>query len=178
MQPLLERIGRFVSASLRFGEPQRPERRQESPATLMLQARDALRARWAALGAAPVVDAPSALPTVLVDSSQILEALLELLQNALEAVGDPRRIHLAAAVQRATGEGRGHVRLEVRDDGPGISAADLRHVFDPFFTTKPKATGLGLSVAQTLVRENGGRLLARSTPGFETVFAIVLPEAP
>ncbi len=177
MLPLLERIGRFVSASLRFGEPQRPERRPHGPAELLEAACDALGARWGLLQARPAVEAPAGLPRVQVDQAQIVEALLELIENALDAVGDPRRVHLRAVVQRVPGEARGHVRLEVRDDGPGVGEADLRHVFDPFFTTKPKATGLGLAVAQTLVRENGGRLLARSSPGFETVFSIVLPEA-
>lgn len=178
MLPLLARIGRFVSASLRFGEPERPERRRQAPVQLLQAASDALSPRWLALGAAPRLVSRPGLPDVLVDPPQVIEALVELIENALDAVGDPRRVCLALAVQRPDGDAPGHVRLEVRDDGPGISASDLCHVFDPFFTTKPKATGLGLSVAQTLVRENGGRLLARSTPGFETVFAIVLPEAP
>ncbi len=177
MLPLLERIGRFVSASLRFGEPQRPERRSHAPAELIQAACDALAARWSALGARPQVEAAASLPPVQVDQAQIVEALLELIENALDAVGDPRRVRLVVVGQRVAGETRGHVRFEVRDDGPGVREGDLSHVFDPFFTTKPKATGLGLSVAQTLVRENGGRLLARSNPGLETVFSIVLPEA-
>ena len=68
------------------------------------------------------------------------------------------------------------MRIEVRDDGPGIAQDVLSRVFDPFFTTRPSRTGMGLAFAQMLARQNGGRVLARSTPGTETVFSLVIPE--
>jgi CheY-like chemotaxis protein len=72
-----------------------------------------------------------------------------------------------------------HVRIEVRDDGPGMTEEVLAHIFDPFFTTKDvgEGTGLGLSVAQAIIAEHGGRLSATSTPGGGATFAIVLPAA-
>ena len=66
------------------------------------------------------------------------------------------------------------VRVEVRDDGPGIPGALLARVFEPFFTTKPDRNGLGLAVAQAFALRNRGTLEVRSVPG-DTVFALSLP---
>jgi len=71
----------------------------------------------------------------------------------------------------------GCVRVEVRDNGPGIPPENLKRVFDPFFTTKKtgEGTGLGLSLAYGAVTEHGGRIHARSQLGKGTTFVVELP---
>ncbi len=67
------------------------------------------------------------------------------------------------------------VRLDVRDNGSGISQDLLPHIFDPFFTTKSEGTGLGLSVSYNIVAEHKGRLEVQSEPGKGTCFSMYLP---
>jgi signal transduction histidine kinase len=112
-------------------------------------------------------------PVVDVDPGQMRECLFALLENALDATRDPERVAVEVAIQAAAG-GRREVRFDIRDEGPGIPESELSRIFDAFYTTKP---GLGLPLAQTLVRQNGGRLLVESQPGGGAVFSVVLPEA-
>ena len=67
------------------------------------------------------------------------------------------------------------VRLDVRDNGSGISEDLLPHIFDPFFTTKSEGTGLGLSVSYNIVAEHKGRLEVRSERGKGTCCSMFLP---
>lgn len=180
MLALLARVERFIKASLQFGEPKPPQRRPHDPVALVSAALEALSPRWGRRGVPPAVEVEPGLPRVEVDDRQLVECLMALLENALDSTQDPARVKVRLScepAQLASPGGRRPVRFEVVDDGPGIPPGLLSRVFDPFYTTKAKGTGLGLPVAQTLVRENGGRLEVRSTVGFETVFSLVLPEA-
>ena len=67
------------------------------------------------------------------------------------------------------------VEIRVRDSGQGISDSDLRHVFEPFFTTKPQGMGLGLSIAQRVVRDHGGTLSASVNPDHGATVSFTLP---
>jgi signal transduction histidine kinase len=69
------------------------------------------------------------------------------------------------------------VRIDIIDNGPGISAEHIDRIFDPFFTTKEEGegTGLGLSVSYSIVKKNGGRLEVKSQPGHGACFSIFLP---
>ncbi len=117
------------------------------------------------------------LPDVFADPHQLQQVILNLLINAEHAMvrsGTGRAIRLETTLEETDS-----VRIVVRDDGPGMSAEVLGKVFDPFFTTKDvgEGTGLGLAVAQAIVAEHGGRILAESSPGQGATFAIVLPAA-
>lgn len=177
---LLARVERFVKASLEFGEPRLPRKRSLDPSVVLGLALEALGPRWGRRGSPPDTKIDPDLPSVQADQGQIAECLLALLENALDAAGDTTRVrvHLyAEAAGDLIPSAARLIRFDIEDDGPGIPDNQLSRIFDPFYTTKPKGTGLGLSVAQTLVRENGGRLIVRSTPGTSTVFSLILPEA-
>ncbi|GAB4272002.1 MAG: PAS domain-containing sensor histidine kinase [Deferrisomatales bacterium] len=117
--------------------------------------------------------------------TEIQRALLNLLFNARDAVGDRGTVQvlLDAEPPRGTGSsgptGSRWARLEVADDGPGISEADLPRVFDPFFTTKPQGTGtgLGLATAQRIVHLHGGTVEVETAPGRGSTFRLFLPLA-
>ncbi|MDK9694764.1 MAG: ATP-binding protein [Siculibacillus sp.] len=111
----------------------------------------------------------------LIDPGQLENALINLVFNARDAVGERGRITLAAA--RAPD---GMVRLEVSDDGVGMDPATLARIFEPFFTTKSAGagSGLGLSMVYGFVRQSGGRIDVASTPGAGTTVIIDLPAAP
>jgi signal transduction histidine kinase len=117
------------------------------------------------------------LPDVFADPHQLQQVVLNLLINAEHALlrGDSGG-HVRV---RTVSESTDSVRIEIEDDGPGMSAEVLGHIFDPFFTTKDvgEGTGLGLAVAQAIVAEHGGRIDVTSQPGAGARFAIVLPAA-
>jgi two-component system OmpR family sensor kinase len=97
-----------------------------------------------------------------------------LLENALHHGGDVVRI----TVRTWRGDGESH--LEVRDDGPGIAAADIDRIFEPFYRPRDRprgwdGAGLGLSIAQDLARRNDGRLSVASNPGRGASFRLTVP---
>jgi signal transduction histidine kinase len=102
-------------------------------------------------------------------ASTLRRAVVNLMQNALEAMEHGGTLTLA-------GQGSAReVRLEVRDTGDGMPAGRLGQIFAPLYTTKPEGTGLGLYIAQEIVRAHGGQLTVQSTEGQGTTFLITLP---
>ena len=104
------------------------------------------------------LESDGSLPPVDADFAQLQQVLINLMQNAQQAIEQSGK---GSAIGLRIGRsGDDHVRIEVWDDGPGIPAAVQGRIFDPFFTTKPAGagTGLGLSIALGFVRQNGGTL--------------------
>jgi CheY-like chemotaxis protein len=129
-----------------------------------------------------------ALAVVRGDERQLIQALCNLVGNAVEAMPDGGTVTVSAEnedvheVEARTHPGASagpHVLLSVSDTGPGIPADVLDHVFDPFFTTKPRDrhAGLGLSVVRGVVRRHNGFLDADSPPGKGARVRIWLPAA-
>jgi PAS domain S-box-containing protein len=103
------------------------------------------------------------------DAGKIAQVLLNLLQNAIEAVeGKPDGI-VKMRVRRKPR----HAVIEVEDDGPGLADPEAP-IFDPFFSTKPNGTGLGLSIVHRVVTDHSGTIDVESAPG-KTVFRVNLP---
>ncbi len=120
------------------------------------------------------------LPAIQADREHLYQAIVNLVANALEAMGEGGALTLRTA-WADTGAGatrwpwQRRVKLEVEDSGAGIPAADVPHVFDPFFTTKPSGTGLGLALVHKIIEDHGGTITVRSVPGSGTTFTVVLP---
>jgi signal transduction histidine kinase len=113
------------------------------------------------------------LPPVRCNAQQIKQVFLNVLLNALQAVGESGRIRL---VTQARG---GWVSVRIQDDGAGIPESDLERIFDPFFTTRPTGEGLGLGLAHSfqILRHHGGEISATSEPGCGTTVEVRLPAA-
>ena len=109
------------------------------------------------------------LPTVVVDGEQIVTSLIELLRNAIQAMPMGGTVHIIAFC-RGT-----YVAIDVRDAGIGIPEEQLSRIFEPLFTTKAKGIGLGLAVAQKLVRANGGDIVVSSQVDKGSTFTLTLP---
>ena len=179
---MVARIECLVRTSLQFGRPASPKRAPCQPGTIVAAALSDLSPHK---GAAEqiAVEVDDGLGDVVVDESQIAQALVILINNAVDSTGDPSRVVVRACrAKRPESERRRSeppsvpgIRFEVVDDGPGIRPDMLGRIFDPFFTTKPAGTGLGLPIAQQLVTENGGRIEVTSRPGGPTSFSIIVP---
>jgi len=113
------------------------------------------------------------LPAVFADPNQIQQVLLNVINNAQDAVmtADVRTIR----IRTETSDGK--VSIGIEDTGTGISKEELKKIFDPFFTTKPlgKGTGLGLSISYGIVRAHGGDIEVSSQAGRGTQVLITLP---
>ena len=122
----------------------------------------------------------SELPRVMLDRQQIKQVLLNLLLNAMDAIGERGGALRVRTTKLMKPEGNAWVQIEIEDTGQGISAANLEHIFDPFFTTKHtsgenEGTGLGLTIAHQIIREHQGEIQVQSTEGIGTTFRINLP---
>ncbi len=126
-----------------------------------------------------VLEEPDQAFRVDVDVPQIQQALMNLVINASHAVDGSGRIELAARGTREQGDEPGNARIQVRDDGEGMSSEVLARVFDPYFTTRSEegGSGLGLAMVHGTVVAHGGTIRVRSELNKGTTFTIQLPLA-
>ncbi len=124
-----------------------------------------------------------ALPPIEADAEHLYRALVNLVVNALDAMGQGGRLTVRAGwngdvdpvvLPRPRTPSR-CLKVEIEDTGKGIPAAEAVKIFNPFFTTKPGGTGLGLAIAHKTVEDHGGTISVRSTPGSGTTFTVLLP---
>jgi signal transduction histidine kinase len=119
------------------------------------------------------LDLDGAAPPVRVDRRLLERALLNLLENALQAVGQAGSIRVSL---RTRDEGR-RVEIEVRDSGPGVAPEARDRIFEPFFSTKTSGSGLGLALVKKIAEDHGGGVSLESTPGEPTRALLWLPAA-
>jgi signal transduction histidine kinase len=118
---------------------------------------------------------PDDLPSANLDRDQFRQVLINLIQNAVEAVPAERASGEVTIGGEATGPSG--VRLVVADNGAGIPADAVARIFEPLFTTKTKGTGLGLAIVANMVRAHAGTIRVDSQPGQGSSFIIDLPTA-
>jgi two-component system nitrogen regulation sensor histidine kinase GlnL len=121
------------------------------------------------------------IPPILADEGRITQLFLNLVKNAVEAVGDSGIIEISSRIvseysMTQKGERRSRmVAIEVADNGTGIPPEAIENLFTPFYTTKEKGTGLGLAICQKIVAEHRGMIRVDSDNGRGTTFTIMLP---
>jgi len=152
------------------------------------QAVELLRSRYATHGIALETVVPDGLPMVECHEVQIEQVLVNLLNNAFDAIdGDPRSqpwVQVRVSMQPASdadggvdaARGAAAVRIDVLDGGPGVSPENRARLMETFFTTKPRGAGIGigLSVSQTIAQDHGGTLELLDAEG-PTCFRLTLP---
>ncbi len=117
------------------------------------------------------------------DAKQLEQAFLNLLLNAVEAMGDRGRLVIRTEVVVATEhiskfepqKREPQIQVEIGDTGPGIPPELMPRLFTPFTTTKPDGTGLGLAITRRIVQEHHGTIAVESRPGKGATFRILLP---
>ncbi len=114
------------------------------------------------------------LPLINSDAPLLRQVILNLLNNAVQAIGKNGTVTVITRV--ADGD---QVVVHINDDGCGIAKENLGQIFDPFFTTKPqgKGTGLGLSICHGIIERLGGKIAVASEVGKGTSFTLTLPQA-
>lgn len=122
-------------------------------------------------------DLTAAHHTILGDDYQLEQAFVNLLFNALDAMGPngTLTVRTEMVADPSSQEAARQIRVTIADNGMGIPPENLAHLFEPFFTTKPNGTGLGLAITRRLLREHGGDISAESRVNQGTTFHIVLP---
>lgn len=129
-------------------------------------------------GVTIVRDYDPSLPELSADREQLIQALLNLVRNAVEAVGVSGEITLRTRPQRQVTIGQTRyklvIRVDVIDNGPGVPPEIEHGIFYPMITGRNDGTGLGLPIAQTLIQRHGGLIEFDSQPG-KTVFTVWLP---
>jgi two-component system sensor histidine kinase HydH len=155
-----ERLDRIVGSLLQFAKPPEPQTAELDVAALLQRTQQLAAGRAADRRITVRSRVGVDLPSPLADRDQILQVVLNLVLNAIDATPDGGEVRLDAAVDGSS------VVIRVEDDGPGIAPSARERIFDPFFTTKPGGTGLGLSISRNILASHGGSLrIDGSGPG-------------
>ncbi|BBO71311.1 hypothetical protein DSCA_52410 [Desulfosarcina alkanivorans] len=164
----IDRIGNIIRQFLEFARPAKLNKRPIAVDEMIMQSINVVRAQAEAqhIRIAAGVDAQA---VINVDKNQFHQALLNLLQNAIEAVGMGGTISISAMHIDQ------HIRIRVQDDGAGIPQEQQKRIFDLNFTSKPTGMGLGLALVHRMVTEHGGDIAVQSKPGEGTTFTLILP---
>jgi two-component system, sensor histidine kinase and response regulator len=113
------------------------------------------------------------LALILADGIRLRQVMLNIIQNAIEAMSDGGTLTITTAPHDDTG-----ISIVVQDTGCGMSPEQMARMFEPFFTTKEKGIGLGMSVVHRIIQAHNGKIIITSEPGHGTALTIVLNNAP
>lgn len=171
----VDRLDRVVGSVLDYARP--------APITMReFNVGDVLERTCKMLGTEPheatiTVTVDADLPPLRADAEQLRQVVINLVRNALQAMGGRGNVHVGARQTYRSGrEGlEPWLEVSVRDEGPGIAAEVMQNLFVPFVTTKERGTGLGLAISQRIVQEMSGRIDVASSLGVGTTFSVLLP---
>jgi two-component system sensor histidine kinase PhcS len=118
--------------------------------------------------------------TIWANRNQITQVMVNLLQNALQALEKKHCSETGATIWVRGSEENGESLIIVRDNGEGIASENLQKIFDPFFTTKDvgEGMGLGLSICYRIMNQHGGRIQVESKRGAYSEFTLHFPQTP
>ena len=164
----IRRLATLVTEFLDFARPKPLQHLDVSLNKLCEHARTMISAQAEVAGVQLVCDLPGTDLTIQGDQAKLLQVMLNLLKNAIDAAaasGGQVVLRLRRTPRNAL--------IDVEDDGPGLPSADAP-IFDAFFSTKEGGTGLGLAITHRIVTDHGGTVDVQSQPG-KTVFRVTLP---
>ncbi len=169
----LERINELVMNMLAYSKQRQPELEMTNLVNLLEEIRQLMQKHFDAKHVALLTDYAPDMPPVPADPGGIHQAVLNLLNNALDAV-EPQSGAVTLGCNYNPRLQMAHIK--VSDNGHGMSKATLKRLYQPFHSTKGQAgTGLGLVVTKKVMAEHGGRVDVQSTPGQGTIFVLTLP---
>jgi two-component system, NtrC family, sensor kinase len=175
----INRCANITQAILKFGRKSEPVIKDIDLAAFMPEVSGMIAKKASVQGIALKEEILENTPPVRGDPAQLQQVLLNLFNNAMDAIAERHGSQGGELTVHAGPDENGKVMIAVKDNGIGISPENMKKVFTPFFTTKPvgKGTGLGLSVCFGIVDSMGGTMEASSERGVGTTFIVRLPAA-
>jgi len=172
----IDRISALVGELLNFARPaSEPEPYGVVDVSECLERTCALlRNQARSAGIALDLEVEVGLPPALIEEDRLRQVVLNLVVNGIQACSGRGRVSVSAS--RCDSD-RGLVRIDVRDDGPGMASEVAARIFEPFFTTRSEGTGLGLALVKRILEEHGGTIAVTTHPGAGACFSIELPLA-
>ena len=173
----IDRCARMTQAILKFGRKTEPSTEAINLKKLLPEVIGMISKKASLQGISIENEIRETTPQILGDPALLQQVLLNLFNNAIDAI-TAQHGSRGGKLLVATGPEAGEwIRIDVRDNGCGISPENIKEVFSPFFTTKPvgKGTGLGLSVCYGIMQGMGGRISVSSEPAVGTTFTLSLP---
>jgi len=176
----IERCAKVTQAILKFGRQSEPVTKDIDLVGFIPEVTSMIVKKASVNGISVREEISDRTPVVRGDPSMLQQVLLNLYNNAMDAIMERHGTGGGELVIASAPDENGKVKISVRDNGIGISPDNLKKILSPFFTTKPagKGTGLGLSVCYGIVEGMGGVMEVSSERGVGTTFTIRLPAAP
>ena len=165
----IERLESLVTEMLRFSSMPEPQLAYGQIEKVLQDSLFLLRKQCQRQKVTLVEEVEEGLPEIMMDADRLKQVLLNLLNNALEAMPDGGELRVAATL---SGE---RILLRISDTGCGIPVDKLPLIFEPFFTSKGQGTGLGLSISYNIITDHGGEIQIESKAGQGTIVLVSLP---
>lgn len=169
----IDRLNNVVSRFLNYAKPGTIDPDTRDIADILERIIALITSQHLPEGIAVRKDLPRDLPPVWVDGEQMVQAVLNIVLNAVEAMPQGGTLTLSARVIDT--ENNPGIEIAVEDTGEGIEKKAIKRLFKPFYTTKDKGTGIGLAISQQIVKAHGGTIDVTSSPGRGSVFHIRIP---
>jgi signal transduction histidine kinase len=109
------------------------------------------------------------LPSIKVDAEKLMQALLNLVKNGIQAIENEGTVRIEARLLK------NRIQVSISDTGAGISSDQIEKIFNYYYTTKEKGVGLGLPIAHRIIEAHGGQLTVESKVGSGTIVTVALP---
>lgn len=171
----IRNIDTILQNFLEFSRPPKLRKQKISPSEIVDLVLQLLKHRLESYEVEVTLNRNHKLPAIQVDPEQLKEALVNIVVNACEAMGNGGAITIDE--EEGYRETLGHVAIiRITDNGPGIPEEIRDRIFEPFFTAKDEGSGLGLSIAARVIAEHGGRLDLAPPAGEGACFLIYLPD--
>jgi two-component system NtrC family sensor kinase len=173
----IERCAKITQTILEFGRKNEPMEKDVDVSAFVTQMTSMISEKASVQGIRLIKEISEQTPLLRVDPSQLQQVLLNLLNNAIDAITERHGCEGGELSIQAGPGANGKVRISVRDNGAGISLENQKKIFAPFFTTKApgKGTGLGLYVCYGIIQGMGGTMEVESQRGVGTTFTLHLP---
>jgi signal transduction histidine kinase len=176
----VNRLQNVVSELVRFARPTDLNRSEIDLNRCIQDALDLYHEEFKNRGVDVLFNPGTSPVSAFADPEKIKQVIINLIQNALEAMANGGVLSLETRVQRSSGFENlyaSQAEIVVRDSGPGIPAEMREKIFEPFFSGKKSGTGLGLATARSIVEEHGGEITATDSAEGGAAFLIRLPVA-